>query len=66
MCSYMDRFIVVFGGAGNYMTKLKRRETFDDLYIWDAANSDSYNRSSMKPGSYEAKQEQPKWIDMND
>ena len=38
MSSFMDRYLVVFGGAGNYMTKLKRRETFDDLYIWDTYN----------------------------
>lgn len=66
MCSFMDRFIVVFGGAGGYMGRLKRRETFDDLFIWDAQNSDSFGRSSLKPGSYEAKKEPPKWIDMND
>ena len=47
MCSYMDRFIVVFGGAGKYMTRLKRRETYDDLYIWDAANSDNVGPSSF-------------------
>lgn len=66
MNSFMDRFIVVFGGAGNYMSKLKRRETFDDLQIWDAHNSEMYQQSLLKRGKDDSDYEPSKWIDMND
>ena len=66
MTSFMDRFIVVFGGAGNYMSKLKRRETFDDLQIWDAHNAELYNQSLLKRSRDDSDYEPSKWIDMND
>lgn len=43
MNTFMDRFLIVFGGAGDYMSKLKRRETFDDLYFWDTHNAELYH-----------------------
>jgi len=35
MCAYQERFFVVFGGAGQYIRKIMKRETFNDLHVWD-------------------------------
>lgn len=66
MNTFMDRFLIVFGGAGDYMKKLKRRETFDDLYFWDAHNAELYQQSFLKRGKKETDYQPSKWVDMND
>ena len=35
MDSFLDRFIVVFGGAGSYIERIQKRETFNDIQVWD-------------------------------
>lgn len=35
MSSFLDRFIVVFGGAGAYIERIQKRETFNDIQVWD-------------------------------
>ena len=35
MCSYLDRYFVVFGGAGQFIRKIQKRETFNDLHFFD-------------------------------
>lgn len=60
----MDRYVVVFGGAGGFIHKIKRRETFNDLYIWDteAVNETLNSKRRLDDDS----EDMPKWIDMND
>lgn len=38
MSCYQDRFFAVFGGAGQYIRKIQKRETFNDLHFWDIIN----------------------------
>lgn len=35
MVSYRGEELAIFGGGGSYITKIKRRETFNDIYIYD-------------------------------
>lgn len=35
LCSFAQRFLVLFGGAGAFIEKVQRRETFNDIMVWD-------------------------------
>lgn len=52
-CTYMDKFLVVFGGAGAFLPRLHKRESFNDLYFWDITQAD---KGQPGPGV---------WVDMS-
>eukprot|EP00347_Sterkiella_histriomuscorum_P019474 403341497 len=35
MVSYKGKELIIFGGGGSFITKIKRRETFNDIYSYD-------------------------------
>lgn len=39
-CTYMDKFLIVFGGAGAFLPRLHKRESLNDLYFWDITQAD--------------------------
>jgi hypothetical protein len=39
MTSYMNRYIMIYGGASQYFSATKRRETLDDLWVYDTLNT---------------------------
>jgi hypothetical protein len=42
----MDKYLVVFGGAGNYHEKSSLRQTYNDLYFWDLTGKDKNDSQS--------------------
>jgi N-acetylneuraminic acid mutarotase len=37
MCNYKEKFAVVFGGAGRFISKIKIRENFNDVRLFDVS-----------------------------
>jgi N-acetylneuraminic acid mutarotase len=32
---FLNRYLIIFGGAGPYIEKIQKRETFNDIQVWD-------------------------------
>lgn len=40
LCTYMGRYLFVFGGASQFFKATKRRETLSDLWVYDTLTPD--------------------------
>lgn len=34
-CKFSERYILIYGGGGAYIPKIKRRELFDNMFMYD-------------------------------
>ncbi|CDW73789.1 kelch motif family protein [Stylonychia lemnae] len=48
MLPFKDEELVIFGGGGSYITKIKRRETFNDIYIYNLQEKKIYDLYDMQ------------------
>lgn len=45
--------LIVFGGGGQYIAKIKRRETFNDVFKFDLSTSQWTNLTDFTPSNYQ-------------
>lgn len=55
MNSYLNRFLIVFGGAGPYIEKIMKRETFNDIQVWDTERGSWFDLRYESPIKEEIK-----------
>ena len=48
MIPFLDRYIVIFGGAGRFIKNIQRRETFQDLQAFDIYKKEWINLNDKK------------------
>jgi hypothetical protein len=48
MTPYLDRYLIIFGGAGKFIRNIQRRETFNDLQAFDIYQREWINLNEKK------------------